>query len=205
MEKQISISKRISAYLLDIFLVYCFMSLVTSIRFINPTYDKLLEVTNTYSEKVDKYNKKEINEKELLEANNVYLYKATKYNISTNIAIIVVIIAYFGLFQKYNNGQTLGKKIMKIKVTGVDNKSVSLCKYILRLMPMYFFLIGSIIPLILNSILVFVLNMDNFILVNSISVYAFFILAIISFTMAYIRKDHRGLHDIIAGTKVELE
>ena len=38
-----------------------------------------------------------------------------KYSVSYNIVIIIGLFAYFGLFQKYNNGQTIGKKIMKIK------------------------------------------------------------------------------------------
>ena len=110
--------------------------------------------------------------------------------------------AYFGLFQKYNSGQTIGKKIMKIKVVDKDGKDPSLGKYFLRILPMYYISIGSVIPFALSSILVFVINSLVFSVIYSVLVYAFVILGIISFVMVYVRRDNRGLHDIISGTKV---
>ena len=48
-------TKRFTAYVLDVVLVYFFIVLVSNIRFINPTYNKLLEVTETYNETVEAY------------------------------------------------------------------------------------------------------------------------------------------------------
>jgi len=202
MNNNVSLSKRVMAYLLDICLVYFFMILVTNIRFINPSYEKLMEVTNNYSEVLEKYENDEITEEKLFEENEEYVYYATKYNISTNVILVIVIILYFGLFQKYNNGQTLGKKIMKIKVTSINDKNISLGKYILRTLPMYFIFVGSIIPLLINIILVYCLDITMFSFVNTLVVYLFFGLAIISYVMVNIRQDKRGLHDLISSTIV---
>lgn len=203
--KEQNISRRLTAYLLDVFFVYLVIVLITNIRFINPTYNKLLEVTENYNVVTESYNKEEISDDEYLGATRDYLYDVTRYNISTSIVTVVVLFAYFGLFQKYNNGQTLGKKIMKLRITGIDDKPLSLVNSLLRVIPMQYVLIGSVIPIILNVILVNILNKAIFSNVYSILVYGFIIINIISFGMMYIRKDKRGLHDLLAKSKVVVE
>ena len=155
---EVSLSKRIIAYLLDIVLIFFGVSLISSIKFINPTYDKYEKAYKDYSEIVEQYYKGEINEKEMIELNNDNYYKLTKYSISYNIAIIVVIFLYFVLFQKYNGGQTVGKQIMKLKIVNLDNKDASLGSYMLRVLFMFYVYIGSIIPLTINTILVFIIS-----------------------------------------------
>lgn len=205
MDKYVNISKRLSAYLLDIFLIYFLLTLISNIRFINPSYNNLMETSNEYTDTLEKYESKEISEEELLTLNKDYVYKITKYSISTNIACILVIFAYFGLFQKYNNGQTLGKKIMKIKVVGDNQETVSIGKYFLRILPMYYIFIGSVLPLAISSLIVNFVGATNFSLINSIIIYIFFGIGITSFVMMNIRKDKKGLHDLISGTKVIFE
>lgn len=196
------ITKRITAYLLDAFLVYLFIMLVSSIKLINPTYDKLLKISEDYSVAVTQYEKGEISDEEYLDINQQYVYDATKYNISTNIIFIVVSVLYYCVFQKFNNGQTLGKKIMKLKVVDNENKNVSFGKYVLRLLPMYFIFIGSIIPYLLSSILVWFMSVSNFSITYSIFIYLFLFLGIISLVMVFKREDKKGLHDLLASTKV---
>jgi len=202
MTKNKIITKRLTAYILDVFLVYLLIYLISCIRFINPTYDKLIEVTNDYNVAIESYNTGEITDDEYFEINKDYIYNATKYNISTNIVFILVVIAYYGLFQKYNGGQTLGKKIMKIRTVNLDEESPSFVKYLLRIIPMYYVLLGSVVPFIISSILVFIVNSSSFSIIYSSLVYLFIIISIVSFVMMVIRKDKRGLHDLIAGTKV---
>ena len=205
MESNVKLSKRLGAYLLDIFLVYLLITLISSIRFINPNYDKYIESYDKYSKVVEKYYKGEISSNELISLNQDNLYKVSKYSVSYNIVMIVVIIGYFGFFQKYNKGQTLGKKIMKIKVVSTEDKEASLGAYLLRILPMYYVLVGNILSILINSILVYFLNSKTFIYANSIVIYLFLAIGIISFVMMNIRKDKRGLQDIIAKTKVVAE
>lgn len=197
------LSKRISAYLIDILFLFVLISLITEIKFINPYYDKYIETYESYNEILEQYSNEEITEAEFNKLYNINYYNVTKYSISYNIVIIVVIFLYFVVFQKFNNGQTLGKKLMKIKVTNNNEESkVSLIKYLIRSLPMYFIYVGGLIPLIINSILVFILNENNYMNVTMIISYAFLIISIVSFVMINIRKDERGIQDLLANTKV---
>lgn len=202
MEDKVKLSKRIIAYLLDILLVYLLISLISGIRFINPTYDKYVKVYNEYEDVFERYVNKEISIEEVNELNNDSIYKLTKYSVSTSVVIIVVIFGYFVLFQKYNNGQTLGKKIMKIKVVDANDNNISIIKYILRTIPMYYIFIGSIIPIIINQVVVFLVSSNTYLTVYSIPINIFLFINIISFVMIIKREDSRGLHDLLANTKV---
>lgn len=197
------LSKRISAYLIDILFVFIVIGLISEIKIINPNYDKYIETYENYSEILNSYTNDEITEKEFNELYNENYYLVSKYSVSYNIIIILVIVLYFAVFQKYNNGQTLGKKFMKIRITSSTNEKVGLFSYIVRILPMYYIYIGGVIPLIINSILVYCLNENIFINITTIISYLFLLVSIISFVFICVRKDERGIHDILANTKVE--
>ena len=194
--------KRICAYLLDVFLIYVFLTLLVNIRYLNPYYEKYNESYTRYNEIVEKYYNKEISFEEMQEQNMDNYYDINRYSISNNIEIVVVLFLYFVIFQKYNNGQTLGKKIMKIKVVG-DNKT-SIWRYLLRMLPMYFILVGGIIPLIINSSLILLLSKVIYLKISQVVTYVFLGIGIIDFVMITMNKDKKGLHDIISKTTVEL-
>lgn len=196
------ISKRFSAYLLDIILIYVLISLIISIRFINPHYEKYVTAYEKYNKVINKYYDGKIDATEMVNLNKDNLYYVTKYSVSSNIVVIVVLIGYFVLFQKYNNGQTLGKKIMRIKVTSIDKEIVSIGRYFLRILPMYYIFIGNIIAVLLNTIAVYLLKSNEYLYVNSIITYLFLSIGIITLVMTNINKDKQGLHDKIAKTIV---
>lgn len=202
-EKKI-LSKRISAYLIDILFIFIVIGLISEIKFINPYYDKYIESYETYNEILEDYTNEEITEKEFTNLYNENYYLVSKYSVSYNIVIVVAILLYFGVFQKFNKGQTIGKKIMRIRVvSNTDNEDVSLLRYLIRTLPMYYIYIGGLIPLAINTILVFILNDNNFMNITMVVSYLFLFVAILSFVFICIRKDERGLQDIIAKTKVE--
>lgn len=201
--KTVKTSKRITAFLLDILLVFFLASLVTSIHFINPYYKKYEAAFKEYSEVTNNYLEEKISEKEFLQLNYVNYYNVSRFSVPYNIAIVVILILYFVVFQKFNNGQTMGKQIMKIKVVNnSDNKDVSLIKYLLRSLPIYYISIGAIIPLLLNSLALLFVKGKMFYIVSACINYAFVILGVVTLTIMLSRKDKRGLHDLIAGTKV---
>jgi len=202
-EKKI-LSKRISAYLIDILFIFIVIGLISEIKFINPYYDKYIESYETYNEILEDYTNEEITEKEFTNLYNENYYLVSKYSVSYNIVIVLAILLYFGVFQKFNKGQTIGKKIMRIRVvSNIDNEDVSLLRYLIRTLPMYYIYIGGLIPLAINTILVFILNDNNFMNITMVVSYLFLFVAILSFVFICIRKDERGLQDIIAKTKVE--
>lgn len=189
-------TKRFIAYVLDIVFIYVLLSLITSIRFINPTYEKYNDAYTKYTEVIERYYNQEISIEEMQELNEDNYYDVTRYSISNIVVIDIVLFLYFVIFQKYNNGQTLGKKIMKLKVVTENNKDISIGRYFLRILPMYFIFIGNFISLIINGVLVFILNSGNYSLVSSIITYIFLGIGILDLII--------NLHDRISHTKVEL-
>ena len=179
--EQVKFNKRLMAYLLDILFVAVVFYLVSSIRFINPYYDKYIEVFNDYTETLDKYSKQEITSEEML----------------------VIIIGYYVLFQKFNNGQTLGKKIMKIKVVSKDNTNPSLLSYLLRSSFIYYLYVGSLIPLVLNSILSFTISSHYYLYISALISYLFFVISMASLVMCMLKGN--TIHDYLSKTKVVYE
>ena len=201
MNNEIKLSNRILAYLLDILLVYVIISFAVSIKFINPNYDKYIEEYEKYSEILSETETENMNK--IVDELKDSFYYISKYGVSYNIVSSVILLLYFGVFQKYNKGQTLGKKIMKIKV--VDNNSnenSTLIQHLIRSILLQFIYGGGIIPMLLNSILVYFLNSQAYLYCYFAIVMIFMIFNIISFFFIIFRKDKRGLHDLIAGTKV---
>ena len=199
---EVKLSKRVLAYLLDVILIYVIVSLLTSIRFINPYYEKYVKSYEKYADVLEQYTKGDIDTDEMISLNSTNFYKITKYSVSYNIAIIVVVLAYFILFQKFNNGQTMGKQIMKLKVVSVDKDKVSIWQYLVRLLPMYLIYIGSILPLAINSILLLFIKDKDYMMATGVVSYLFLFIFIVSAVMVMVRKDKRGLHEIISKTKV---
>lgn len=203
MENKVKQSSRIIAYLLDILFVYIVLSMVINIKFINPTYDKynkaredLLKITeNTDIEDDTEYLDT------LKDMANIFR-DLNKYGVVYNLATGIIIIAYFGLFQKFNNGQTLGKKIMKIKVFSNDGNNVSLGKSIIRLLPLQFIYVGGIIPCVILSLFPFILNSISFIICYFAFVILFNLLNLANLLCFLLRKDGKGIHDLIAKTQV---
>lgn len=204
MEKEnVKFGKRFIAYLLDILLVYLIISLILGIRFINPNYDKYMEYLDKYNDVLDDYYDSNISPEEMIDLNKENFYYVNKYSISYNIIIIIVIIGYFALFQKYNNGQTIGKKIMKIKVTNVDEeKEVNVFNYILRTISTYYLYIGNVIALLLNILFIYIIPKSYFMIAYTSVTYIFIGIAIISLILIISKKEKRGIHDYLAKTKV---
>lgn len=194
--------KRIIAYLLDVIFIYVLIHLMISIKGINPLYNKYFEEYTKYSETIktymeeDNYDSKVINES-IQES----VYNLTRYSLYINIIIIICIIGYFVFFQKYNNGQTLGKKIMKLKVVN-NNENPTLLKYLLRSLFNYYLLIGNIIAIFIDTTLSYTLSVNLFSILNNIVNYGYIFMGIVSFTMIHIRKDKKSIGDIIANTSV---
>ena len=190
--------KRFCAYFLDFTFISFFVTLVSQIKFLNPHYDDFYEVSDKYVEVykniVEENNIKEINGKEIQDLS----YKIQKYGVSISIIEIICVILYYGGFQAWNKGQTIGKKIMRLKI--VDNKTnekASFLQLTLRSVILY-----SLYGEILNVILIKLLNQKAYITINPIIGSITSIIFYISLVMIITRKDRRGLHDMIAGTKV---
>ena len=173
-------------------------------------YEKLVEDYPEYKENIDKYYKdnkitsknynklvKEANTKYEKEYKKYY-YLIEKNSIAKLVIYIVLTILYFVFFNYITNGQTLGKKLMKLKIVSIDNKKVSIGNYFIRAIPMY-----QLIYYVTRLIGIIFLKESSYNKVTSISYSIENILEIAIFTMIMLGTSGRGLHDIIAKTKVE--
>ena len=96
-----------------------------------------------------------------------------------------------------NNGQTLGKKLFKIKVQSEEKEKLSLMQITVRSL-----LINVIAFNFINVLAVVFLSKDLYLAVNSIVTFGQWIIFIASVLLILYNKDKNGVHDMLAKTKV---
>ena len=184
---------RLTAYIIDVIII----SLITSIIFTSiPTNNKELE--KQLSSLQDEVLSNNITYEEFVDEYQDLYYKNKKDTMTQSAITLTITIAYFVIFQYMNKGQTIGKKLLHLKV--VDNnteKPLSIFKGLIRSL-----LIWNILSGTLGIALIYILNKESYItsylIISSLESIFIFITAM--FTLY--RKDNRGLHDIIINSKV---
>lgn len=188
--------KRISAYIIDYIFIVLLITLISQIRFLNPNYDEYVSAYNDYYDYYEEILDNNISIIDSKEFKMTY-YNLDKYSISISISSIIVYLLYFVGFQKWNNYQTLGKKVFNIKISSKSN-NISWGKLTIRSIILYniFFEILSILAL-------FIFNENSYLYVNiAISIIASIVFYINVF-MIILSKKHLGLHDIICKTEIK--
>lgn len=187
--------KRAFAYIIDLMIVVFIIGLFTNIEALNPNYEKYEQAFESYKALIAE-SENTNNSQTVKQATNV-MYDLNKYSVSTSIINVVVMVLYFGLFQYYNKGQTIGKKLMKIKVVSNDGKKLKLSQVIIRML-----IINSVLT---SVILICLISFASKGLYISTGKYINMIDATLvsaSIIMIMFKNDGRGLHDLLANTKV---
>lgn len=185
--------ERLGAYLIDIFIVSLFLMIIG----VNYSVDDSI-YSDKVSELEDKLINGDITNKEYLSTYGELLYDM---NSDTKVYLIIslaVNVAYFVVFQGMFHGQTIGKKLLKIKVVDEERKdSASIFQIFIRSL-----FTMSIISGILNIVLLYFASRNVYGIINSTLsiIETLFVLAVV-ICIVY-RKDKRGLHDMMAGTSV---
>ena len=187
-----SFFKRVAAYFIDIMFVTLIASIITS-GFSTTKYEKIYK---EYEDLTNKYATQEITIEEYNEEIRPLTYDLQEASITTTIVTVTMSIAYFIVFQCLNKGQTLGKKMLSLRVLE-KGKEPSLKAIILRT-----FIINSIFSGLCSIIFVYTLNRNNYYQVYSIISWLEMSFIFISVLFILYRKDKLGLHDIIAHTEV---
>lgn len=186
--------KRVLAYLIDIILVSFIGVLIGYLIPVSSEYEKAdAELRDVFSD----YSNKKIDDETYLEKLNDISYTISKESVTLSIITVVVYIIYFVVVPYYYNGQTFGKKIMKMKIISNQDKKLSMNNYLIRAL-----IIDSILSNIIGVVTILFLNKSAYIESSNIVSNIFMYLYIVIFAMILFQKDGRGLHDIIAGTKV---
>ena len=188
--------KRFLAYLIDIIIVGIVMGIISAIF----TTKNATVLSNQFLE----LNEQVINTK--LDFSIYYSRVADitlsldRENFMINIINCVIIILYFVVLPLYKNGQTLGKKIFKIKIVREDKEDLTANELIIRNI-----VVNGLLNTFLAFCLVFLLSGFEYFTITSILGFIQFVLVVVSSCMIIFRKDKKGLHYIITKTKVVYE
>ena len=167
----------------------------------------LISAPFTNADKLEKLEKKEIqilkdytNEK-IDSETYIINYTDVYYNISrtsgiTSIAVIFLEVLYFVVYQLYKGGQTIGKKIMKIRVISKDGE-LSMNQMIFRS-----FISNFILMNIISFILMLFTKKSIYFYTNTIIGSIQYIIVIISIFMVMSKKNGCAIHDKLVHTEV---
>ena len=183
--------KRIFAYMIDYFIILLVLSFITAnINVGSDITEKVNNLTNEYKNgniTIEEYNE------EVLPLN----YELTKRKLPVNVITCVIIIGYYIVFAYFNKGQTLGKKLCKIRVVNDKSERASIWNILIRSLFIY-----GIITTLYSLISINFLDIESFNYSVSVVSVIECLFIVISLLMMLYKKDGRGLHDIIAKTKV---
>ena len=192
--------KRLGAYLIDYLVVTVIIYGVMLLPFVNPHKE---EYNTKYNEVVrvnEQFQNNEISSEEFNEALIPIAYDLYRLNGSYVIVSTICFIGYFVIFQFLYKGQTIGKKIFKLKLESANDKPLSMINYFVRAIILY----NILIPII-ELIIVFTMSSENYYNVyQNVNLVSYIIMYITLFFML-VRTDGRGLHDILANTIVKDE
>lgn len=189
--------KRILAYFIDLCVVFFIALLFTNIKQLNPYYEKYNATYDKYTDLVEKVKDEKITEEEYNKQLIPINYDLAKYNVVTNSAMIVLLVLYFGVCQALADGQTIGKRMLKLKVVKNNDEKLGMGWFILR-------------SVILNNTIFRLIALVGVYLVKA-SVYNDLtyalsvlegIVQLVIVGMVILRQDGRGLHDFLCKSKV---
>ena len=188
-----SFFKRMGAFVIDYFIVLVIASLIT----MGFNTNKNNDLNSQMNQLISDYQNEKITIDEYKDETYKLNYELQKENIIVNIVTITLYIGYFVVFATLNKGQTLGKKLLKIRVVNKNNDKPSIWNMLVRSLFIY-----NIISILFSTVAVNLLNINTFTYIYTTLGYIEYFVIIISFFMVIYKKDGRGLHDMIAGTNV---
>lgn len=195
--KKSYLAPRVLAYFIDALIVSMVVGLLNYVLPVASNYNDLQEELVSVQEQ---YGKNEIGSEAYIRQTALLTYDIDRAAALTYIADVTVVILYFVIYQFYSNGQTLGKKLMKIQVVGIDDKKLTINDYLYR---------GVISHAILANILIVILLMfmsrDNYFYVSFPLQLIQIVLLLITIFMVLFKKDGRGLHDKVAHSIVVMK
>lgn len=192
--------KRFTAYIIDIILVYFVANAIFIICF-NNDYKKFQKSTDEYVETLKKTmsnTKEKQNAEELIAQTNKINYDYLKSGQTQTIIVLTIEIIYFVFMQYFNKGQTIGKKLMKIRIKQQEGKKLDASQFVLREAVLF------VLPVqIIDVICLLTTKMNTYLTINSVTsnINSLVTITIIAFVL--FRKDERGLHEIVSKTEME--
>ena len=189
-----SFLRRVIAYIIDLLTVTLLVGILSTILIKDNNYvNESQKLMQLYQSSIQG----EITREEYNKEFESIDYYFTKDSVGVNIINVSISLIYFVGLCFYCGGVTLGKRIMKLKIVSSKDKELHLGNYLIRGL-----LANLILSKLLEILMVTTLNKDIFTVIHSRfgSVLSIFVLATIVVVMY--RDDGRGIHDLLAGTKI---
>lgn len=188
--------ERLASYIIDFLIVSSLLSIICY---------KLPDNSSTYIEEIntiyESYTNNEITTTDFADKYLDIVYNEEKKDILTPIISVILTIGYFIVFQYLNNGQTLGKKILKIQVVDKNtNKPPSILKGTIRTI-FTLNIASNIITIILRTCV----DKNTYLITSTILSIFDWIFLIITIVLMISKSSCRGLHDLMANTIVMKE
>lgn len=195
-QKYASFWKRLIAFFVDI-LIISFVATIICVPFTNEENTSKLE--EEYLESTQSFFNNEISIEDYQQIQISYMYNSAKDSGLLRIVTILLSILYFGLLQFYLKGQTLGKKLVHIRVKS-DDGDLTVNQLLFR---------SLIIDSIILDLILFVSMMfmnKNIYYYSSMSFELIqYIIYFVCFIMIFNNKERKGLHDVLFHTSVVIE
>ncbi len=187
--------KRIFAYIIDLFLISLITQFILMIPVFSNISDRYTESASEYFELVYKSTSgsSDIDADAIIEKT----YEVQKNSQTINIITIGLLILYFGVTAYICNGQTIGKKILKLKIVPAKGKVLNPSLFILRAI-----IVTNLIPRILMIFITSYCTPSTWYTYSNIIANAQYMILFLILGFMIFRDDERGLHDIICNTKV---
>ena len=185
--------QRLFAFIFDMLLVSLIASFITT-PFLNS--DKIHELEKKEQELIINIQSNDFKKSSFILEYSDFFYQYSRGMGIVSIVSILFKVLYFIVYQIYNNGQTIGKKIMKIKIVS-DSGELLMNQMILRSMLNNFIFVDL-------SVFIFMLFSPKKYYMSLIGIvyFAHYLLLLISIFMLIYRKDGRTITDKIVHTKV---
>ncbi len=189
--------KRILAYIFDFLLVSVIVAMFSEISVINPYYESYSDISEQYLEYVNSVESSIDLDPVII---NNYVYQISYYSIYMNIINIVFVFIYYVLFQYFNDGKTIGKALMRIKIVSNNGKKVKFYQLFIRVL-----LINGLLINCLNVLSLFIFSKEVCLEVLPLIQFIDTLLIFIISCMVLFRKDGKGIHDLLSGSKIKEE
>lgn len=191
--------KRIIAYLIDILIVSIVVTPFINIKAINPYIDDYNKYYEEYTKLIEDANNGDIdtNSDEYKDQVIDLNYKIAEYKVINSSISVVSLIIYFVIIQYFLRGQTIGKKILKLRVVSNKDKELNISHYFVRSL-----ILNNIIFSIILIAGVYLFGKNGYYNLSMVVSYLQLLVMSVIILMVVLRRDNRGLHDFVAGTKV---
>lgn len=186
--------QRLAAFIIDIFLISCVASLFSYPFLDNKSINSL---TENATELIESYSKGDIDIDTYTSEVKGVTYELAKKQGVTSLITITLSVLYFVVYQYKKQGQTFGKKLLKIKVVSSDKDKLTTNNYVIRAL-----IINSILVDLIGLTFVVFSNVDAYFYSNMVCGFVRYGLLLTCAFMVMWSNSGMGLHDRLAHTMV---